>query len=255
MISGYAYSLKQPNSEAEILRETILALDITKIKSFNKLSTLDKIQDKTLYHEYTVFTEYLSFQINEYCQQLSENYGEASLINLPCYISKNGYPYQKETLDKNEYVTDEEKINSLDNEFMTALGNFDEMLLSEKEMIAQSSRKNNQSNASSGAKNSSNNTNNTNSSNKKSGSEQQSATQKNESKQNGQGKTQRSSSTPNKSAKNKPQRKNQNRKRLDQIDDDIVARQLKEAAEQETDAELKAKLWDEYYKYKQNTVK
>jgi hypothetical protein len=33
-------------------------------------------------------------------------------------------------------------------------------------------------------------------------------------------------------------------------DDDIVARQLREAAEQETDPELKAKLWQEYEAYK-----
>jgi hypothetical protein len=35
-------------------------------------------------------------------------------------------------------------------------------------------------------------------------------------------------------------------------DDDIVARQLREAAENETDPELKEKLWQEYEEYKQN---
>ena len=35
-------------------------------------------------------------------------------------------------------------------------------------------------------------------------------------------------------------------------DDDIVARQLREAAENETDPELKAKLWKEYDEYKKN---
>ncbi len=39
----------------------------------------------------------------------------------------------------------------------------------------------------------------------------------------------------------------------DGSDDDIVARQLREAAEQETDPELKAKLWEEYRRYKQGT--
>lgn len=33
--------------------------------------------------------------------------------------------------------------------------------------------------------------------------------------------------------------------------DDIVARQLREAAEKETDPELKKKLWEEYRKYKE----
>ena len=34
-------------------------------------------------------------------------------------------------------------------------------------------------------------------------------------------------------------------------DDDVVARQLREAAEQETDPEVKEKLWEEYRKYKE----
>ena len=36
----------------------------------------------------------------------------------------------------------------------------------------------------------------------------------------------------------------------DATDDDIIARQLREAAMQETDPELKAKLWEEYQRYK-----
>ena len=36
-------------------------------------------------------------------------------------------------------------------------------------------------------------------------------------------------------------------------DDDVVARQLREAAENETDPELKKKLWEEYRKYKAGT--
>jgi hypothetical protein len=39
----------------------------------------------------------------------------------------------------------------------------------------------------------------------------------------------------------------------DGSDDDVVARQLREAAEKETDPVLKEKLWDEYRKYKQGT--
>ena len=33
-------------------------------------------------------------------------------------------------------------------------------------------------------------------------------------------------------------------------DDDVVARQIREAAENETDPALREKLWDEYRKYK-----
>jgi hypothetical protein len=41
--------------------------------------------------------------------------------------------------------------------------------------------------------------------------------------------------------------------RYNKEDDDIVARQLREAAENETDPELKEKLWKEYEEYKKNT--
>jgi hypothetical protein len=42
------------------------------------------------------------------------------------------------------------------------------------------------------------------------------------------------------------------RHRTDYEDDDIVARQLREAAENETDPELKEKLWKEYEEYKKS---
>ncbi len=38
----------------------------------------------------------------------------------------------------------------------------------------------------------------------------------------------------------------------DGSDDDVVARRLRKAAEQETDPELKEKLWNEYIEYKKN---
>jgi hypothetical protein len=37
------------------------------------------------------------------------------------------------------------------------------------------------------------------------------------------------------------------------VDDDIIARRLRKAAEAETDPELKEKLWKEYRDYKENT--
>jgi hypothetical protein len=42
--------------------------------------------------------------------------------------------------------------------------------------------------------------------------------------------------------------------RSDYEDDDIVARQLREAAEAETDPELKERLWKEYEEYKKNRL-
>jgi len=48
--------------------------------------------------------------------------------------------------------------------------------------------------------------------------------------------------------------KNHPGSRYDPKDDDIVARQLREAAEKETDPELREKLWKEYEQYKSNTT-
>jgi hypothetical protein len=45
---------------------------------------------------------------------------------------------------------------------------------------------------------------------------------------------------------------NKNQRRENYEDDDIVARQLREAAENETDPELKEKLWKEYEEYKKS---
>ena len=38
-------------------------------------------------------------------------------------------------------------------------------------------------------------------------------------------------------------------------DDDVIARQIREAAEKETDPELSDKLWKEYIEYKKNAGK
>ncbi len=52
-----------------------------------------------------------------------------------------------------------------------------------------------------------------------------------------------------------PDGKGDRASRYDKNDDDIVARQLREAAEKETDPVLKEKLWREYEAYKRNTQK
>ncbi|MGD8770655.1 MAG: hypothetical protein PVJ06_11500, partial [Desulfobacterales bacterium] len=49
--------------------------------------------------------------------------------------------------------------------------------------------------------------------------------------------------------------RNHPKNRYDPKDDDIVARQLREAAEEETDPELRKKLWKEYEHYKKNIGK
>ena len=249
MINSPAFSLSQSKENYQTLKESIQALDITRNKFQKKLSNLDQIQDKTLHKEYSVFIEYLSFRINDYCSQIAELVNGNLPDELPCSVNTN-YIQQA---DKSQYVTGEEKIQSLDNELMNALGDFDEMLLKEDEMIAQTSR-----NTSAGKASSSSGQN-------SSGGQQKGKQSENKQENESEEKSEESAQDNQKSKNNNEARgkgknkgdgsKQYKRKKLDKIDDDIVSRQLKEAAENETNPELKEKLWDEYYKYKQNRIK
>ena len=240
IINSHVYSLSQSKESFQTLKENIQALDITREKSKTKLFTLDQIQDKTLYNEYSVFIEYLSFRIKKYCSEISEFYGEKSLNGLPCQFNKS------QKIDENNYVTAEEQLQSLDDELLNALGNFDEMLLEEHEKIAQtqiqaSKIKTSSEQSSSDGKNASN--------------KESKQDQSSEETQSQDGKSNKKENKQNQTQSKSKEDKQYKRRKIDKNDDDIVARQLKEAAENENDPELKEKLWDEYYKYKKNINK
>ena len=249
------YSKKQFSDNYQSVSETIAALDITRKKYQESLLVQHPaIKDKTIIKEYSIFIDYLSFKINSYCTQLIKEYGEESVQGLACSTN-----HMEANINDNHQTTDE-KIESLDDEFMTALGEFDEMLLIEDEKIA----KINQNKADQGSDRSSDGNGTENLSgketgnaadssredNKEAGKEKNANSNNNTNKQNTTSENSRS-----KGKNNQAKNKSYKRKKLDQIDDDIVARQLKEAAEKETNPELKEKLWDEYYKYKQTIGK
>ncbi len=239
LFNNSAYSLTQSKQSYQTLKETIQALDVTKNKSKNKLLSLDQYRDKSLYNEYSVFIEYLSFRIKENCLKIEEYYGIKHLSQLPCNLVKN----KKQQLDDNKYKTENEKVQSLDDELMTALGEFDDMLLKEEETIAQSSRQNTADEGTSKASY------NSALDGKGKGALNQNRNQK-------RNETTGSVKDKSKNSKSKTkQTKKYKKNKLDKIDDDIVARQLKEAAESEKDPVLKEKLWQEYYKYKQKMIK
>lgn len=217
-------SESKPTSAANTLSDIITALDTTRSKYHNKLlSPTSKILQK----EYLIFIDYLSFQINDYCNELIKQYGTDSVKDLPCSLNK---------LENNKQQTSEEMIASLDEELMGTLGDFDEMLLVEDEKISQLSQqssKQNKSDSQSGG--SSTNGSSSSSKNKQSNNQQK-----------------YNSTSGNRNSKQK--NNNIQRRKLDEIDDDIVARQLKEAAEKEQNLDLQEKLWDEYYKYKKSII-
>jgi len=225
----------KPTSSTKALSDIITALDTTRNKYYNKLlSHTSKILQK----EYLIFTDYLSFQINDYCNELIKQYGNDSAKDLPCSLNK---------LESNEQQTSEEMIASLDEELMGTLGEFDEMLLVEDEKISQISQQisnQNKSDAQSGGSSSYGSSPGTSFKSKISNSSKN--------KQSNNQQKYKSNTSGNRNSKQK--NKSLQRRNLDEVDDDIVARQLKEAAENEQNLDLQEKLWDEYYKYKKSII-
>ncbi len=238
---------------------------------------------QTQLKEYLIFTEYLAYQINQYCEQIINLYGQDKTNGLPCEKMSSASDLQSFEQQK-ELKTGSEQINEMEDEFMASLGNFDEMLLKEEEEISQTSRKKSSSSSasgqsnsnsqggkqsagsgkeSSGGENNSSKGNNSGSSGMGEQSEQgkqsedgrqsqqngkQSSGQKYGGSGSGKGQAHKQSGYGNKTS-------DRERRKLDEIDDDIVARQLKEVAEKENDPQLKEKLWEEYYRYKKGLNK
>lgn len=246
VINNSAHSVSQSKNSYQSLKETIKALNITKKKSESKLFSLKQDNNPLLYKDYSIFINYLKFRIKENCIKINDLYGESELTDLPCPFNIRQY----KKLDTNKYLTDDENVQSLDDELMTALGDFDEMLLKENDNVAQFSKKikssgenqvesKNNGSIESDEENSSSND-----------------ISKNTDSTKGANTKEKNESIIKKQSKNaKTGSKKYNQKKINAIDDDIVARQLKEAAENESDVELKEKLWQEYYKYKKKMVK
>ena len=261
LTSSPVYSFKNTNSSNDLNSDKviIIALDVTRKKSQQNLINLN--QNTSLskeINETTVFINYLSYQIKNYCSQIYNKYGSNALTDMPCHLMAEKIDAQTSAIyEEKEIETADEQIANLDNEFMNSLGDFDEMLLIEDEIIASQSRKSDSSSMNGGQSNSgSDSSSNKNTNNSNSGKSAQTSQQKKD--QNSTEETQNKTTVSSSSAKGNQGRsskeQSKRRRKLDEIDDDIVARQLKEAAEKETDAELKKRLWDEYYKYKQNTI-
>jgi len=263
-INSLAYSSTKNNSSKSLvsLKETILALDVTKNNSQQKLNKLLINQNMSLskeIKEYKIFVDYLSYQIHSYCMEINNTYGSDSLSDLPCRESKNNV---QSSIISQTIQTNDDKVELLENEFMNSLGDFDEMLLKEEELIAMQSR-NNQSSSSEAKNGSSGSASNGGSNSNMLETSEENTSLKEQGQSSSKGKTAQQSeeyeqtqtgSRSRGKQKGSSDKKISNRRKLDEIDDDIVARQLKEAAENESNPKLKEKLWDEYYKYKKKTL-
>ncbi len=261
------------------IRQSVIALDRARSRAVHDLT--QKQQNATLnereQRDYEKFITFLSAKIGEYCQQLLTEGGETATANLPCPAGGQTLfaPLTDRTATSDEQVVDLEKILS------ESLGQFDESLLKEDERIAarqprgretgygygneQESADNGQlggTGASSGEDPGDSQT--TDASGMEGQASEETGTTSagtgTEMSGSTAGSGDRTGAVPGgdagtsegygseQSAETTAQAGQQE---LETGYDDIVARQLREAAEKETDPELKKKLWEEYRKYKE----
>lgn len=235
------------------LKQTILILDrarnngIVEFRAGTSTGQLSEVEEK----EFRTFLNYLGRRIYYYCGELEKAVPPVSMDELPCHFQETNNLQVQETLPPppSQTATTSEEISNLDGSLNSALGQFDEMLLRENEQIAsrkstaaqEDSQSNGQGSGSGGSGNSGG------SSSENSGNN---GTKEQTSKQTSQGGTNAGGAGEgNQDSKTSPRKDQQGIHE----DDDIVARQLREAAEKETDPEIKEKLWEEYRKYKKGS--
>lgn len=258
-----------PPGAAEINEDSsthtaILALDSAKRAVVADVARQDV--DLRQATDYQDFIAYLNSRIILYCQELLQKKGPESLADLPCLFDtvsqQSSFPLTK--LDAvSSGSTSRERSDALDASFMGALADFDDMLLQEEEKMA--SRIPSKREVGGGGGDGSG----------KSGIGGKDTLQQGTSAIRGiadsQGSDQREadggpvgekadSSSGEESGSSggaglgdqeqRGDRGTADGNRPPPEDDDIVARQLREAAQRETDPRLKKKLWEEYWKYK-----
>ena len=245
----------QQVEDIDRLRANVLALDrvqdniLKDIASRNVAGTIS-MQER---NELLIFVGYLQDRNRDYCAQLEQYAGHAAVADLPC-------PGERVTLPEARTKTMDEELAALDQSLAESLGAFDEMLLKEQEGIAARHPRQRESGEGTGSGSSGGGTGSGSSGGNGegrdgdegdggqtgSGKSQQPTTA-------GQGQDQSAGTTASGAPGQGGDRTGHvNRPGRDELsaDDDIVARQLREAAEKETDPELKEKLWEEYRKYK-----
>lgn len=227
----------------ETLKQTILVLDRARSNGtieYQQASVAGELSD-TEAKEFRTFLNYLSRRIHLYCTELREVAPAAEMKDLPCYpmLAEQLKEPQQMPPPPTQTSTSAEDINELDGSLHASLGDFDEMLLTEQDKI--STEKSARMSATQGSAGG-------NQGSLKGGMStgqvaKQGQATSSEVSSAGAGRTTQKQTT---SGKTPPYAQ---KGMVD--DDDIVARQLREAAEKEKDPEIKEKLWEEYRKYKE----
>lgn len=269
-VTIFLYGVAPARADSPLI-EDLRATIITLTKARNSIvlkhhtSGMPDMQQTTEQQDLLVFVSYLDGRIYYYCEQLLVIGGIDELNETACPVNQDGtlVTTQHATIPSSPSKTTEEKLTELDSSFSESLGTFDDMLLTEQQKVASHTPKQREagngtgtdqydgvnSSGSQGQDGGNGTARNTNSgqagsSGDRSGSPNQTATSPGTGSNSGTGvgSTKQSQTPPTSGNKD-----------LSQTDDDIIAKQLKEAAEQETDPQVKAKLWEEYRKYKEGT--
>ena len=248
-----------PPSRIDGLRQSVLALDSAWTRAINDLQ--HKKSSRSLkeseQQDYAKFITFLSGRIDHYCHLLRTDGGEQAVVDLPCADSTAIDSGQEQPAAS----TQAEQVAELDKSLTEALGEFDEQLLKEEQRIAARTPTERESGRGYGGQGGPGSSGQYGSG--RHGGTGQAGTaggmQGQETSQSGSGSSQSdqgsaASSSGAGAGTGSQEQRNDPRTGQQEIAsgyDDIVARQLREAAEKETDPELKKKLWEEYRKYKE----
>ena len=214
--------------------------------------------------DFLSFLGELDFRIADQCRKLIRQNPGKDFDRLPCPEGAAASTAELGAIDTESERTAEESVAAMDAELMSGLGQYDEMLLEEQRKIASRSPVRSQSGGwgrqsdreageMSGAqgeagerRESSSRESGTEAEKEEYGEEQEN--QRREGRQRSEqtrARTSRASTGDARSTKYEPPEDIP-----DGSDDDVVARQIREAAEKEKDPKLRKKLWEEYRRYK-----
>jgi hypothetical protein len=255
-------------------RRSILALDSARKTAVKELE--NSILSEQEVADYQDFIIYLNTRVVSYCRELFQQGAKAALAGLPCPsvamlgTAREGKgpqtgntAYAPGGLGNSQ--TRAEKTGELDDRFLGTLGNFDEMLLKEEEHLAARVPKQRESgdagqtgsgvrSGAAGRSGEAGSGETSSAGQQGMGSDEGSVTAGATGEQTAARGTDGAPGAPGRGGGEAKKRGSASGTPDGWLppprDDDIVARQLREAAEKETDPELKKKLWEEYWKYK-----
>ena len=273
------------SSESE-LQQSVIALD--RVRHHAVYDLAEKKQNAALEKkqqaDYEKFIIFLSVKIDEYCQQLRIEFGEDVVENLPCSERSQAYG----EVQPGSVETSKEQVEELERLFGESLEQFDDKLLKEDERLSERQPRDRESGYSYGGSQGQGSEGGSAGTGQASGQGEGSGQSTGSEGTEGQG-SQESETEGTRTADGKGgsatgtgeeggastaggadsgkgagpsapgsgagqsagSSSEAGKVELDTRDDDVVARQLREAAEKETDPELKKKLWEEYRKYKE----